>query len=210
MAFEELQDQIKEKLTEAWERVEESPTYNNLREKYETLSPNAQKGLIAGTVLFFALILLSFPYSYYSGSSTYIEEFESNRGLIRSLLKASRIASDTSTPISVLPHELKSRIQNDLSTLQLLPEQVGGVIDLDVSTLGGAVAPASIKQDAVGVSLKKLNLKQVVDIGFQLQKISPSVKMVGLEVIAGSPDPHYFDALYKLVIFSMPSSEPKE
>ncbi len=206
MALSDVKDQIKEKFLELFGKIQESQVYNNIAEKYETLSPGAQKGIVSGGVILGFLILVSIPISYYSSSSSAIEEYDNTRQLIRALLRASRIASESSNlPALISSEELKARIQNDLSSFQLLPEQVGGVSDLESDKMGSPLAPSSISQSGVGLSLKKLNLKQVVDIGFQLQNINPSVKLAGLEVVAGTPDPHYFDVLYKLVVFTLPS-----
>lgn len=207
MTLEDLKDQVRERATEIWDRIQESPAYNNLREKYETLSPGAQKGLQLAAIGIVVLTLASIPYSYLSTSSDYVAEFENSRSLIRSLLRASRLASEASTvPSAMSGEELKSQLQSQMSTYSLLPEQIGGVIDLDTRTLGNSLAPRGIQQQGIGLSLKKLNLKQVTDIGYQLQGLNPSIKMAGLEVTASTPDPHYFDVLYKFVIYSMPGA----
>jgi hypothetical protein len=86
--------------------------------------------------------------------------------------------------------------------MSLTPEQMTDVIELDSRSLGTALVDKSIKQSGVGVNLKKLNLRQVVDLGYTLQDLYPSVKMSGLEITASTQDPHYFDVLYKLIIFS--------
>lgn len=209
MAFDSLKDQLKEKATELWSKIEESPFYNNLREKFETQSPTVQRGIIGGVSLLVILMLLSFPYSYFSSSSTHIEEYNGNRSLLRNLLRASRLASEASSaPATVSISDLKAQVQNLLPGFALLPEQIGGLIDLDTNALGGSLAPASIRQDGLGISLKKLNLQQVVDLGFEMQKINPSVKLSGMEVTASSENPHYFDVLYKLVVFNMPEPPP--
>jgi len=212
MGLEEIKDTLSEKLSESWSKIQESPTYNSLRERYDTLSPPAQKGLIAGGIVLSLLLLLSIPYSYISSSSASIAEYNDQRSLIRNLLRASRLASEASTIPAAMPaEEVKGRVQNELSNFNLLPEQIGGVIDLANQELGGALAPSSIRQAGVGVSLKKLNLKQIVDIGFKLQDINPSVKMAGVDITASAPDPRYFDVLFKLVTFSLPeSAQPAE
>ena len=211
MAFENLQDQLKERLTDIWHRVQESPTYNNLREKYETLTPGAQRGLIAGAMAISALILISIPLSYLSTSSTYLEEYENSRQLIRGLLRASRLANEASSlPPPVSSQSIKGQIESTLAATILQPEQKAGIVDLDAGSLGGSLAPATLKQEGVGVNLKKLNLSQVVEIGFTLQNLNPSVKMIGLEVVPSQPDPHYFDVTYKLAIYSLPESALQE
>ncbi|MCB0349748.1 MAG: hypothetical protein KDD38_01110 [Bdellovibrionales bacterium] len=211
MALDDLKDKIKEQAAETWSRIESSPLYNNLKEKFETQSPGVQKAIVSGVAIFIALILLSFPISDINSSSTSIEDYDSSRSLLRSLLRASRLASEASSvppPFSVA--DLKAQVQSQLGSFALKPEQVGGVIDLDINSLGTPLAPKTINQSGIGVSLKKLNLKQVVDIGFEFQKLNASVKIAGMEIAAGTPDPHYFDVLYKLIIFTMPENKSNE
>lgn len=208
MTLDDLKDQFNERWNDIRSRVQESPLYNNLKEKYDTLPANTQRGLIIAGVAVVALTLISFPLSYLSTSSEYEAEFKSNRDLLRGLLRASRLASEASAlPPSVSAAEIKSQIQNQLSQETLLPEQMGGVQDLEPSALGDTFAPKNVRQEGLGISLKKLNLNQIINLGFSLQALSPSVKMVGLDIKASSPDPHFFDVVYKLVVYSMPGAD---
>ena len=101
MAFEGLQDQLKEKWAELSASVQESPAFNNLREQFESQTPLVQKAIVIGGSLFavfMAIYLL--PDSYISSSSAYMEQYEENRELIKGLLKASRSVKAQSTPRS--------------------------------------------------------------------------------------------------------------
>jgi hypothetical protein len=211
MALDDLKDKIKEQSAEVWSRIESSPLYSNLKEKFETQSPRIQKSIITGAVALIALVLLSFPLSYFNLSANSTKDYDSNRNMLRNLLRASRLASEAaSLPTVYSVSDLKSQVQSQLGSFALKPQQIGGMIDLDINSLGTPLAPKSINQSGVGVSLKQLNLKQVVDIGFELQKLNASVKIAGMEIAAGSPDPHYFDVLYKLIIFTMPEGDAKK
>jgi hypothetical protein len=203
MALEDVKDQIKEKFSELWGRVQESPAYNNFSEKYETLSPTAQRGIKIGAIALAFLILVSIPFSYFSSSSSSDADYEGTLQLIRSLLRASRMVN-ANLPPPVSPDDFKASLQGDIAEFNLLPEQVGAVEDLNPENLGVALAPKSIIQQGVSVALKKLNLKQVVEIGYRLQGKNASVKLVGLDVRASAPDPHYFDVIYQMVIYSLP------
>lgn len=205
MAFEDLKDQLKDQLAELRSKIEESPAFNTLRERYETLSPNAQFGVKAGFAVAVLLIMIWFPYSYFSTASDNVSIFEDKRTLIRKLLRASRSATEggsVDNPPAV--GQLIENIRADLGSFSLLPEQIGDVSTLAPDALGGRYAPKEIDQEGIGVNLKKLNLKQVVEIGHRLQNSAPGVRLVGMEVRAGSPDPHYFDVLFKMARFSLP------
>jgi hypothetical protein len=211
MALEDIKDQLRERLSELWSRVQESPAYNNVREKYETLSPGAQRGLKLGAIVLALIILVSVPLSYFSSSSSSDSEYESKRQLIRGLLRASRLANEASSlPPSLSAEDFKASLQSDIAEFNLLPEQVGPIEDLNPDALGGALAPKSIMQHGVSLALKKLNLKQVVEIGYRLQGKNLSAKLIGLDVRAGTPDPHYFDVIYQMIIYSMPAMAESE
>ena len=207
MAFENLKEELKENAIELWGRIQESPAYNNIREQYENLSPNAQRGLTVGIIVIIAVGLIMFPYSYFSSSSDNNDQYVANRNLVRELLRANRLASESlNMPRTVEAADLKSQISDMLATYPLLPEQNGGTTDIDLSDLGPGVAAGKLHITGVGVKLKKLNLKQIVEIGFDLQSRNPNVKLAGLEMTASSPDPHYYDVLYKLAVYSLPAS----
>ncbi len=207
MAFENLKDELKENAIELWGRIQESPAYNNVRERYENLSPNAQRGLLAAIVVLAVAGLIMFPYSYFSSSSDNTDQYIANRNLIRELLRANRLAGESlNMPRTVDAGDLKSQVSEMLAAYPLLPEQNGGTTDIDLSDLGPGVAAGKLQVTGVGVKLKKLNLKQIVEIGTDLQSKNPNVKLVGLEMTASTPDPHYFDVLYKLAVYSLPSA----
>jgi hypothetical protein len=206
VAFEDIKDQIKDRLIELRGKIEENPAFNTLRERYEILSPNAQFGVKAGAAVFVLLLLIYFPYSFFSASNDNVALFNEKRTLIRKLLRASRTATEggnVENPPTA--GQLIENVRGDLSSFSLLPEQIGDISVLAPDALGGRYAPNNeIEQEGIGINLKKLNLKQVLEIGHRLQNGAQGVRLVGLEVRAGSPDPHYFDVLYKLARFSLP------
>ncbi|MEQ1665424.1 MAG: hypothetical protein ABL927_08625 [Bdellovibrionales bacterium] len=203
MALENLKEQLKDQLSDVWSKIQNDPTYNTFRERYESLPQNTQKIIVSGVASIIVLLLLAIPLSYLNTADDFISIYNEKRQMIRSLLKASRLASESSINVQMVTTDfLRNRIQNEIAAMSLTPEQKADVIDLDNRSLGTALVDKSIKQSGVGVHLKKLNLRQVVDLGFTLQDLYPSVKMSGLEITASSQDPHYFDVLYKLIIFS--------
>lgn len=206
MAFEDLKDQLRDQFAELRSKIEESQIYNTLRERYETLSVTTQMWIKIGTALVVVSVLVYFPYIYFSDSFKNVEIYNDKRTLIRKLLRAgSSVAGSVENPPPT--SQLIENIRSQLSGHSLLPEQIGEINVLSPDALGGRFAPKEIEQEAIGVGLKKLNLKQVIEIGYRLQNNAPGVRLVGIEVRAGSPDPHYFDVLYKLARFSLPIAE---
>ncbi len=205
MALEDVLIKVKDAASELWGRVQETPVYNNIREKYETLTPTTQRGVMIGAIALGVILLLMWPYTYLADSASLNDNYVSNRDLIRKLLRASRLAADAvNLPRTVDVSSLKSQLQDTLGQFSLLPEQNAGVIDIESKTLGSSMSAGNLKLSALGVSLKKLNLEQMIDIGDALQGKNPNVKLSGIEITASQPDNHYYDVLYKLAIYNMP------
>lgn len=207
MNFDDLKDQLRERFQVLAARVQESAAWGDLTEKFGNLSPNAQKGVLAGIGAFFALVLLAIPYSMYSSSATTVTEFEEKRDLIRELFRVKRESAILdSAPPEISPAELQSRANNQITTAQIQPEQIRSISEFD--NAGSPGIPKNVIQKGITVNLGKLTLRQVVDLGHQLQSIHPSTKMIGLEVNANRDNPHYFDVVYKIVSFSLPAEPP--
>ncbi|MCB0364346.1 MAG: hypothetical protein H6624_01075 [Bdellovibrionaceae bacterium] len=204
-------DDLKDKFTETFNQVkdtvEESSLYNTLRERYETLPSNGQRAIVIGSITFVVLIFLSIPWSFLSSSSNYVTEFEDSRALIRGLLKTRSLSKGAPLPKGMSSGEIESKAKGMLSTAGLLDSQIGSSMQLPEGDPGSRLAPPNVQQQGVRLELKQLNLRQIIDIGYQLQNLDASVKMTGMEVHATAEDPHYFNATFKLISFSLPETE---
>ncbi len=203
MALEDIRDSLQEQLKAIAARVRETDGWLKLNEKYQGLSPVGQKVSIAGAALVAFLILMAVPWTFYSSSRSSVDDFESKRGLIRELFHVNREASSLPlAPAPVATTELQNNARNSLTTARLQPDQIISVTD-SPSTL--ANVPKTIDQAGIQVVLAKLNLKQVVDIGHELQNLqgpSGTARMTGLEIKANVADSRYYDVVYRVVAFS--------
>ncbi len=211
MNIDDLKDRLNEQLSAAWGELQENSTFNTLREKYQALSANGQKGIQAGAALFILLILFYIPYSYFSSSSVGIEDFERNRQMIRQLLEASRNSKlPPPLPPAQNPSSMQNRVQMLLESFRLVPDQIASIEPLGPNPAGGLVVPV-IQQNGIAVNLKNLNLTQIMEIGQRLQSIDPGSKMTGLEIIASTEKANYFNVVFRIVNFSLSvESEPAE
>ena len=203
MAFEDLKEKIQSEFKNQWEQFQETSLYVQAKERYENLTPVMQKLTLVGIALLVTYILLSFPLSYFNTSSESITQFEDTRQTIRDLLKASREAQespDLPTPPSA--DELKVQIDAQIQAARLLPEQITATEFSDEKPL---LLPGNLSQGVLKVVLSKLNLRQIVDLGFQFQSISSSVKMTDLVMDMSPTDPRYYDVTYKLAILAVPN-----
>ncbi|MGE0526056.1 MAG: hypothetical protein AB7G93_14730 [Bdellovibrionales bacterium] len=211
MAFENLRDQLKEQWAELSAKIQESPAFNSLRERFESQTPAVQRAIVAGAGALFALFLLSFPLGYLSTSNEHLEYFEENRELIRGLLRASRSASEPSpVPPPVAADSLKTMIEERLRSRNLSPEQIGEMNPIPNQPAGN-LAPATVVQNGLAVQVKNLNLTQIVDIANMLQNLGPGTKLMGLDVVQADGQTHYYNIIARVVNFGLPViAEPEE
>ncbi|MBK9322755.1 MAG: hypothetical protein IPM97_07390 [Bdellovibrionaceae bacterium] len=212
MNLDDIKDNFKSQFSQIFARIEESSFYNQMKDRFENLSPTNQKLTLMAAGMFAALFVISIPYSYYSTSDDYIFEFEEKRHLIRELLKVSRESSEVpDIPTAPSGDTLRSTIENQLRMANLLPEQMRG---LDVTSAETSLVPKNLLETGLRVSLAKLNLRQIVDIGYNIQNISSSVKMNDVLISANNEDPQYFDVEFKLFTLAVPrfdrESPPEE
>ncbi len=204
-------DDIKEQLKANWQnfmqKVQENPNYVQLQDRYQTLSPTGQKLVRLLGILTFIFILVFYPMSLFFTSQDSITAFEEKRNLIRDLFKTYREASaQPNIPIPPSVESLRSSINNILTTADLTEEQKGGVIE---GAAEGKLIPANLVSHVLEISLSKLNIRQIVDIGINIVGISESVKMKDMTITAHPTDTRYFDVKYKLYSLNVPEPTPE-
>ena len=91
--LDELKEQVVTTLKSTWEKIQESEAYNQLNDKYQTLSPSGQKAAQAATAIIIAGIVFYSPISQVQISSELLTQFEDKRTLIRDMFKTYREAS---------------------------------------------------------------------------------------------------------------------
>lgn len=203
MAFEDLRDTVKESFGQLVSRVQESSAYAQFNEKFQSLSPDAQKVAIATSALMAVLVLLMIPYLIaFSYSQDDVADFESKRALIKEVFQVSREARGLPPPPpQVSSGQLQSSAQSILQGARLQGEQMGGVSEIaDIKVPG--IPTTTVQSAGVSVSLTKLNLTQVIEIGAQLQNMHEMARMIGVDIKANAQDGHYFDVVYKIAAFS--------
>lgn len=203
-----LLEKLRDQARELWGRVQETSLYMTLREKYESLSIRTQKAILFIGLIGTLLFLLSFPYSYISSSQNSLSSFEENRSLIRGLLKASTTLREPSPlPPEIPADELGTLITRALEEFNLVPEQMGGVQPINEKVTN--LVPEQVKQTGVSLTLKKLNVKQIVEISHRLQTLNPGTKVIDMDVRENATS-HYFDVTYKIASFSVPTAGPEK
>ena len=203
MALEELRDQLIQRAKDLGSKVQESPAFQSLKEKFDDLPSNQQKIVTVLLVLVVSFFVFSFPYENWSASSTAISEFEGRRQLIRDLLKVTKETNEMpSFPPAPELGQIKTDIEMNLQQLQLVPEQMVG-INVEMPS-NSPLVPLGRQEGGIKVMLKKLNLRQVVDISSKLQSMQPAVKLKNLSLDSNLQDPRYLDAVLEFVVIKVP------
>lgn len=207
MTLDDLKDQLSGSFRQISERVQETEFFINLKDRFDAQNPFAQKAIVAGAItLLFALVLM-LPWSWYSSSEEVVTSFDTRRNLIRELLKVARESADVpSIPVPPSTDILKGDIESRLKQSNLIQEQIKS-IDI-ASSSDSKLITAERSSGAINVSLWKLTVRQIVDVGAALSSLNPSVKMVGMDVKANSEDAHYFDVSLKLASLNVPDLSP--
>lgn len=202
MNLDDLKDRFQSEGRQLLEKIQDSSIYNQMMDRYENLSPVMQKITLAGLGVAITAGVLSIPYDSYNLSKDYEQEFVGKRDVIRDLLKTAREAQSVPN-ITLAPTVdlLRSMVQNQLTNAQLIPEQI---VSVSTTQSNSKIIPAKLASGAIEVKLAKMNLKQVVDIGYQLQGLNSSVKMKDLTIQPNAQDSRYMDVTYRMVALAVP------
>jgi hypothetical protein len=203
----DLKEQFKSQIAPLWEKIQQSPAFNQIKDRYENLSTGSQKMVVLGITTIIILLLASLPLQFLLSASDEVASFEGQRDLIHDLFKIQQ-DSQSSTGLSSGPSQssLQSQIEGELKNAQLAPEQLRGVQNAMGNITG---LPKEFVESAVQVSLAKLNLRQVIDVGYQILNIHPTLKMVDLNMEPNNQDPRYFDVTYKIAALKVPEFLPQ-
>ena len=203
MDFESIKEQAVDRFFELKGKVEDSELYIGLKERYDNLSPNAQIGVKVAASFMALFMLYSFPAGYLTSANEKMEMFEENRQLTRDLIRAGRIARTIQLPpMAPSMESLTAQVNSAIDKENVLSEQKGGVTPKQ-DVVQKSIVPATINQTGLKANIKKLNLRQLVNIGESLQKIQGS-KLINMAVLADNKDPHYFNVDFEVAAFSLP------
>lgn len=204
-ALEDLTNSLKARFEQLATRIQESDTYQKLAERYQGLTPQGQRLATIVVIVSISVLVLFSPMTTYFSSEEQISMFETQRDLIKDLFKTYREANkDAGVSMPPPADMLISQITGQLQSNQLLPEQIVGV---SRGSFEGRLIPEKFVRDIVHVNLAKLNLRQIVDIGNVLNRLSESVKMKDLVITARTDINGYFDVTYKMYALNIPETQ---
>lgn len=201
----EVLEQLKDTILARWEQFQDTDTYITLREKYDNLPSKGQSLVVFAAFFLVFLVIFSIPYAWYSASQTTVSEFENTKTTISDLLEVSQETKNIPQfAMGMTSADLKMRVEKILAEKGLGKEQITSVNETNFTNpQGSTLIPAQITAAGVETNLKQLTLKQIVDIGFDFDRISPLVKVLNLEMKATEADLHYYDVQFRVSSFSV-------
>lgn len=205
--LDELKDNLRARALETWDKIRESDSYIKISDKYQSLSPSGQKITRFVTVILLLFLVFFYPLSQLQISHTLVSEFESKRILIRDFFRTYReTGAYRNLPPTQDSNLVISSVRSVLSASQLTPEQIITVSPIDSPS---QILPQGLVNNAVEVKLNQVNLRQIVDVGSQLNNIAQSVKVKDLFIQASKETQGYFSVTYKLYSLRVPESPPE-
>jgi hypothetical protein len=210
MKLTQLKERVIEQFKAIWVRIQESSTFEKLQERYYELSPSGQKAVIYLSTVTILLFILLIPFLGFQSSQDNVSIFEENVQTLRDLLRVQReLAGAPQVDDPPPPSQLKSMVQDVLNQAGLSQEQIKGNNELSPDRdPKSSLVPASVIEQGVEITLFKLNLKQVVDIGTRLSQLNRNVHLTAMDMKANAADNHYYDVIYRLMGFTINSPPP--
>ncbi len=208
MNLDSLKEQLMDRWNTIWERIRDSDAYIQLRERYQNLSPSMQKIVTASGIGFVILFILLIPYSFLSTSWESVDTFENNVRLIRDFYRVQReLASTPMVPETPSAGDIGTQVSGILNQVGLSPEQINGPREITPEReANNALQPVGISEHGVEVTLMKLNVKQVSEIGTRLSQLGQGLQLTSLDMKANGENDHYYDVIFRVTGFSIPGA----
>ncbi len=199
MAFESLQENIKEKFQSIGSKIRESQSYNELVERYQDLSPKVQKILFYLGLTLLLLLIFAYPlYSFYS-SSRDLSQHNKNLYLVSELKKNFYKKSELKNmPQKKEMFQIQGDIRSRLENLKLLPEQ----IDMQsYKPETKSLFPPGVEAQGLKLRLSNINMEQFTRVSMMLKQLHPNI-IIGEVQINKSTDaekPEYQNAKFEII-----------
>ena len=209
MNFEDLKEQLKNRLESLWAQIQESSIYITLKERFEALPARNQKIVILGTSVFAVLMILSLPFSSIRSSFEQEEEANEKRQLTSELLRTQRSSAGPMIPPPMLASALESRSKSVLESAGVSPEQIASARPLTGRSSSPLISK-SLDIQGLKLSINKINLKQIIDIGHRLSTLNRYVTLKDLSISPNKEDQKYSNATFTLIamgVIAKPSNE---
>jgi hypothetical protein len=202
-ALQDLGEKLSQQFQELIHKVQDSTLYQKIKEKYDDLPQHLQRLVLIFLYAVGVFFVFSFPYDNWSRSSESLVQFQSQRDLINELHQVVKESAEGIVFIPAPPvGQIKTDIEMRLQQFQLSADQMGPLqVDLASSD---ALIPKNRQEGSIKVPLRKINLRQLVDIVAEVQRLHMGVKLINFKVDSNINDPRYLDAMLDFVVVKIP------
>lgn len=195
-------ENLKKQMLQRWEvlenRIYESDTFNTFKEKFQSLSPGRQKTFKYLSVVLSLFILFSIPLLYFYSSSENLRDFKEKENLSLKLLKKK---ADTS---SLLNQRSSIWVKSNIKTIvEKYQKEEYSIVEKGVS----ATKNPLIKPHEMEVSVKHLNIKQIVLLGENLNSLG-SIRIHKLKIKESSLYKNHYDTHFSVLFFPPSNIKP--
>ena len=204
MAFEDLQDSIKESLKSLKTQVIESETGSRLTESYYNLTTSQQRLVILLGLGIFLSILISLPTKPLFSSQEELSFYEERRKLTQKLQNSDQLKNNSKFSLKSFGlFQLKIELESKLRTIGYESDHIKFSEDL-VSDF--KVAPQAPTKN-FSLKLKNSNVRQISKVLRLIENLDDSLLVTQLKTQATPEDPHFFDTEIKITHLSLPQEE---
>lgn len=201
MAFEGLQDQLKEAGIRIKSQITESEIYNRLRESYYNQTPRSQSLIKWGALVVGVLVLINIPWGYINEANYNMSSYKERKDIIRGL----RLAEKQQMSMSFNPYKyelsgLRSELEAKLLSVPMTKEQIS--ITEGQPTKG--LFPPKTDVRTFEISLNKMNVRQLANSLRIIENLNDSLVVTGITTDSDKDDGHYHNLRVFVTNFSLP------
>ena len=180
---------FKRRLNRFWEifqeKLHESHLFNLLKERYEALSGFQQKIIRYFAGAFLLILVFIIPFLYWTSALSHWKEFKVKYQLSLRLLKLR--TNPTPFQSAGTPSTVKQTME------RLIKKYQSEHYFLRSKKAGDGKAP--FKTSAFEITVKRLNIKQAVQLGADLSAL-PSVRLESLQMTENAEYANHYDTIY--------------
>ena len=181
--------------------VTSSSVFYFIKEKYDHLSSFSRKAIKTALLLTLSCVLFYYPFSRLYLSWKNMKDFNTKKQLSWELTNVSSSQSIGLSGSYTLSQDPIQFIEKRISTLQIPKNQIKEVKRSNRAQKPKYL-PSAFVMNTVEVKMINLNIKEVVQYGYQMEQLSNNIKLMNLYIKENPEKDNYFNVSYILSFFN--------
>ncbi len=189
------------------DKVGENAWFLFVKEKYSTLSFLHRKIIHTTLWILVILALVYVPLKSLYHSHKKMEEFSDKRRMVQELARlfsAQKVGSSASEVVRV-----ESFIRRGIKKLNIPDKQTGEVKKIKNPGPSAFSLPRGTRTQTLTLRLKDLNLREVIQYGYQVENLSDNLKLSGMDMEESTKKQNYFNVVYTFQFFSLKTDKKR-